>query len=143
VAEKDASNARALDPVVVEALKSITQRVYHRRGPRLEDWFRRYYNMQDRHSRDCVIAAFKHLKHGGYDFPPFLVRRWALANGWKESDAQLLDDYAAGVLAGVKYHHADPMGHNALSTWRSDADGQESWVDPGRPEQGIPFTRED
>jgi hypothetical protein len=35
------------------------------------------------------------------------------------------------------------MGHNALSTWRGDADGQESWVDPGRPEQGIPFTRED
>jgi hypothetical protein len=99
--------------------------------------------MLDRHSRDCAIAAFTHLKHGGYDFPPFLVRRWAIANGWKAPDAQLLDDYAGGVLAGVKYHHADPMAHGALNDWRRDADGNEHWVDPGRPEQGIPLTRRD
>lgn len=143
MAQSDVSRTRTLDPVVVEALKSITKRVYHRRGPRLEDQFRRYYSMLNSHSRDCAIAAFKHLRHGGYDFPPFLVRRWATANGWKESDAQLLDDYAAGVLAGVKYHHADPMGHDAINAWQRDAVGSEPWVDPGRPEQGIPFTRRD
>ena len=135
------SKARTLDPVVVEALISITQRVYHRRGPRLADRFRRYYSMLDRHSRDYAIAAFKHLKHGGFDFPPFLVRRWALAHGWKEPDAQLLDDYAAGVLAGVPYHHADPCGHHVISLWQSDAEGKEPWRDPGRPERGVPFTR--
>jgi hypothetical protein len=32
MAESDASETRTLDPVVVEALKSITKRVYHRRG---------------------------------------------------------------------------------------------------------------
>ena len=143
MAENDPSRTRILDPVVVEALKSITKNVYHRRGPRLEDKFRRYYSMLDRHSRDRAIAAFKHLMHGRYDFPPFLVRRWAMANGWKEPDAQLLDDYAAGVLAGVKYHHADPTGLNGVEAWQRDADGNEPWVDPGRLEQGIPFTRRD
>jgi len=143
MAESDISRVRTLDPVVVEALKAITQRVYHRRGPRLEDQFRRYYNMLDRHSRDCAISSFKHLRHGGYDFPPFLVRRWAMANGWRESDARLLDDYAAGVLAGVNYHHADPMAHDALNAWQRDASKNDPWVDPGRPERGAPFTRRD
>lgn len=141
MAPNDPLRMRTLDPVVVEALKSISKSVYHRRGPRLEDTFRRYYSMLDRYSRDYAIAAFKHLKHGGYDFPPFLVRRWAMAHGWKGPDAQLLDDYAAGVLAGVKYHHADPTGLNGIEAWRRDADGKEPWVDPGRPEQGVPFTR--
>src|SRR5664280_2490445 len=94
MAESDDSNVRVLDPVVVEALKSITRRVYHRRGPKLWDKFRRYYSMLDNESRDSTIAAFEHLRHGGYDFQPFLVRRWATANGWKKLDAQLLDDYA-------------------------------------------------
>jgi hypothetical protein len=141
MADSGASKARTLEPVVVEALISITQRVYHRRGPRFEDRFHRYYSMLDRHSRDYAIAAFKHLKHGGFDFAPFLVRRWALAHGWKEPDAQLLDDYAAGVLAGVPYHHADPCGHNVISLWQSDAEGKEPWRDPGRPKRGVPFTR--
>ena len=117
--------------------------MYHRRGPRLKDQFRRYYSVLNSHWRDCAIAAFKHLRHGGYDFPTFLVRHWAMANGWKEPDAQLLDDYAAGVLAGVKYHHADPVGHDAINAWQRDADGNEPWVDPGRSEQGAPFTRRD
>ncbi|HVB01127.1 MAG TPA: hypothetical protein VNE42_07685 [Acidimicrobiales bacterium] len=135
------SEVRTLDPVVVEALKAITQCVYHRRGPRLKDKFRRYYGMPDRHSRDFAIAVFKHLRHGGLDVPPFLVRRWAIANGWKQADAQLLDDYAAGVLAGVQYHHADPCGRDAINGWRSDAEGKGSWRDTGRPEQGVPLTR--
>ena len=137
----DISKARTLDPVVVEALKSITRCVYHRRGPRLQDQFRRYYSMLDSQSRDHAIAAFKRLRHGGFDFPLFLVRRWAAANGWKEPDARLLDDYAAGVLAGVPFHHADPCGRHAISIWLSDAEGKEPWPDSGRPEQGIPLTR--
>jgi len=141
--ESDDSKVRVLDPVVVEALQSITRRVYHRRGPKLWDRFRRYYSMLDSQSRDSTIAALEHLRHGGYEFQPFLVRRWALANGWKKMDARLLDDYAAGVLAGVKYHHADPMGRHAIETWQADADGKPPWVDPGRPEQGTPFTRRD
>ena len=143
MAENHDSKVRALDPVVVEALKAVTRRVYHRRMPQLWDRFRRYFSMLDSESRDSTIAAFEHLKHGGYDFQPFLVRRWAIANGWKKMDAQLLDDYAAGVLAGVKYHHADPMGRNAIETWQRDSHGKPPWVDPGRPERGTPFTRRD
>jgi hypothetical protein len=97
--DNGSSDTRTHDPVVAAAMNSITQRIYHRRGPKLGDHFRGYYSMLDRHSRDCAIAAFRHVKHGGYDFPPYLVRRWAIANGWKDRDAQLLDDYAAGFLA--------------------------------------------
>ena len=137
----DASQIRALDPVVVEALKSITGRVYHRRRPELWHRFRRYYSMLDSESRDSTIAAFDHLKSSGYDFPPFLVHRWAITNGWQNMEAQLLDDYAAGVLAGVKYHHTDPMCRRAIESWRAGALGREPWVDPGRVEHGTPFTR--
>ena len=108
----DASQIRALDPVVVEALKSIAGRVYQRRRPELWHRFRRHYSMLDSESRDATIAAFEHPSSSGCDFPPFLVRRWAIANGWKKLGAQLLDDYAAGVLAGVKYHHTDSMGQS-------------------------------
>jgi hypothetical protein len=134
---------RTLDPVVVEGLRAITKCVYHRRGPRLPDRFRRYYGMLDRHSRDYAIAAFKHLRHGGFDLEPYLVLRWAVANGWKRSDAQLLDDYAAGVLAGVPYHHADPCGRDAIESWRRDAVGKEPWQDTGRFEPGVRFTSRD
>lgn len=141
--ESDDTNVRVLDPVVVEALESITRWVYHRRGPKLWDKFRRYHSMLDRNSRDFTIAALEHLKHAGYEFQPFLLRRWATASGWKKVDAQVLDDYAAGVLKGVKYHHADPMGRLSIETWKADAIGKQPWVDTGRPEQGTPFTRGD
>ena len=141
--ESDEAKVRVLDPVVVQALESITRRVYHRRGPKLWDKFRRYHSMLDSHSRDATIAAFEHLKHGGYDIQPFLVRRWAMSNGWKKVDAQILDDYAAGVLRGVKYHHADPIGRHAIEIWKADSAGKRPWVDTGRPEQGTPFTRKD
>jgi hypothetical protein len=137
----DVSKVRVLDPVVVEALKAITRRVYQRRRPELWNRFRRYYSMLDIESRDSTIAAFEHLRRNGYSYPPFLVRRWAIANGWKKMDAQLLDDYAAGVLASVKYHHTDPMGRHAIETWRADAIGREPWVDLGRAEHGTLFTR--
>ena len=97
--------------------------------------------MLDSESRDSTIAALEHLKSSGYDFPPFLVHRWAITNGWQKMDAQLLDDYAAGVLAGVKYHHTAPMCRRAIEAWRADALGREPWVDPGRVEHGTPFTR--
>ena len=143
MAESDPTETRTLAPVVVAALNSITERVYHRRGPRIQDKFRRYHSMLDRHSRDYAIATFKHLKHGAFEFPPFLVRRWAMANGWRESDAQLLDDYAAGVLGGVQYHHQNPWDYNAIATWQRDAEGNGPWVDPGRRPHGVAFTSED
>jgi hypothetical protein len=142
VTDSEFQRVRSLDAVVVEALESITTRVYHRRGPRIQDRFRRYFSMLDHHSRDCAISAFKHLMHAGYDFPPFLVRRWAVSHGWRDGDSQLLDDYAAGVLAGIKYHGADPYGPGAIDRWKASAVGKQPWVDPGRPPQGTPFTHQ-
>ena len=139
MSERDVPEVRTLDPVVVEALASIAHWMQRRRGPRLRDTFRRSRSLLDRDARSYAISAFKHLRHGGYDFAPFLVRRWALANGWKEPDAQLLDDYAAGVLAGVRYHHSDPVGHDAIARWQRVAHGAPAWADPGRAQPGTAF----
>ncbi|NNN09909.1 MAG: hypothetical protein HKL85_12080 [Acidimicrobiaceae bacterium] len=132
--ERDSSKARSLDPVVVEALISMTERVYPRRGPRLRDKFRRYRVMLDSSARSHAISIFNHLTHAGYEIPPFLVRRWATTNGWKTRDAQLLDDYAAGVLAGVRYHYQDTAGRHSMKEWQRHAEGKKPWMDPGRLE---------
>jgi hypothetical protein len=136
MAMDEVSEARTLDPVVVEALNSLTWWVYRRRGPRLQDKLRPHHSMLERESRDYALAVFKHLRHGGFEFSPFLVRRWAVAHDGEKADAQLLDDYAAGVLAGVQYHHADPRGRHAIITWQNDAKGKMPWQDPGRPARG-------
>jgi hypothetical protein len=66
---------------------------------------------------------FKHLKYHGYRFDPADVRAWATANGWTINDVQQLGEYAAGILAGVRYHTApDPFGRHAINYWRADAE---------------------
>ena len=103
-----------------------------RRGPRLRDRLRRYRGMVDSSARSHAISIFNHLTHAGYDIPPFLVRRWAMTNGWKTRDAQLIDDYAAGVLAGVRYHYQDTAGRHSMKEWQRQAEGKKPWMDPGR-----------
>jgi hypothetical protein len=118
-----------LDPVVVEALDNITSSVCRRKE---QAGLRRlkYVGMLDRHSRSCAIAAFKHLKHlkhlkhAGREFPPYLVRRWAVANGWKEDDAQLLDDYAAGVQAGSLNFECSGIAFDGTHLWMTNNTGQ-------------------
>jgi len=88
-------------------------------------------NMRDPTARAGAISVLKNLKHSGYAFPPYLLRRWAAANGWKPPDAQLLDDYAAGIHAGVRYHAGDPLG-GSIQRWIKDAEGKQPWLDPGR-----------
>ena len=77
MAENGTSKTRTLDPVVVEALKSISKRVYHRRGPRLQDQFRRHFSMLDRHSRDYAIAVFNYLRNGGFDWGNLALKVFA------------------------------------------------------------------
>jgi len=66
------------------------------------------------HARSAAIWIFKHLLRLGHSFEPPLVERWALATGWNNSNALLLRDYAASVMAGTRFHTGpDPFGLNA------------------------------
>lgn len=66
------------------------------------------------HARSAAIWIFKHLLRLGHRFEPFLVERWALANGWNNANALLLRDYATSVMAGTRLHTGpDPFGLNA------------------------------
>jgi hypothetical protein len=115
-----------LDPVVQAAMAHLTLWVY---PPLRERIRRRVYgqdkwerNLKNPSNRAAAIHTCKHLKHHGYDFPPDQLRDWALAHGWRTEDAEELHAYAAGVLAGTRYHTwPDPIGMRAIYQWREDA----------------------
>jgi hypothetical protein len=122
VSERDATNPPILDPVVEQALKHLTAFVFRRRriyNLRLE---RREKSLADPSARAGAIHIFKHLKHHGYHLGPNEIRVWASVHGWSARDAQELGDYAAGVVAGRRYHTLpDPFGMDAIEDWRADA----------------------
>lgn|GEM_PF-3280752 len=126
VASHRSTFGSVLDPVVQAAMTDLTSWVY----PPLRERVRRRLGGQGKWERSlknpsnraAAIHMCKHLKHHGYDFPPDQLHSWAMAHGWKAEDAQELHDYAAGVLAGTRYHtHPDPFGMHAIHRWRGDA----------------------
>lgn len=123
-----------LDPVVVVALESLAHWVYEMHIPS-QDPSETSHNLLNPLARSAAILTFETLKRCGYSFPPVRVRRWAIANGWALEDAQLLDDYAAGVIAGVRYHTGG-AGISSVERLRQLATGRQPWIDPGRPTSG-------
>jgi hypothetical protein len=115
-----------LDPVVVAALENLTSFVFRRRriySLRLE---KRSKSLADPGARAGAVHTFKHLKYHGYSFDPGAVAHWAKAHGWTADDADELSNYAAGVLAGTRYHtRPDPFGMGAIDRWRAAAQGME------------------
>src|SRR6202035_2974489 len=102
-------------------MRDLTSFVYRRR---------RRYNLRterrfgDPGKRAAAIHTFKHLKHGGHHFEPEDIRSWALANSWKAADAADLSEYAAGVLAGTRYHtDPDPLGPLPRRDWYASVIG--------------------
>ena len=113
-----------LDPVVELAMRDLTSFVYRRRriyNLRLE---RREKSLKDRGARAAAIHTFKHLKHGGYNFEPDDIQSWALAHRWTSADAAELSEYAAGVIAGSRYHSdPDPLGPLRRRDWYASVIG--------------------
>jgi hypothetical protein len=108
--------------VVEKALENLSAFMFRRRriyNLRLE---KREKSLKDPSARAGAIHTFKHLKHHRYPIEPTKVREWALAHRWTVADAQELGDYAAGVVAGTRYHTVpDPFGRMAIDRWREQA----------------------
>jgi hypothetical protein len=115
---------RDVEEVVELAMTDLTSFVYRRRriyNLRIE---KREKSIKDRGARAAAIHTFKHLKHGGYHFDADAIQSWALAHRWKASDAAELGEYAAGVLAGTRYHtDPDPLGPLQTRDWYASVVG--------------------
>jgi hypothetical protein len=113
-----------LDPVVELAMRHLTSFVYRRRRIYNLRHERREKSLKDRGARSAAIHTFKHLKHGGYNFEPDDIQSWALAHRWKSADAAELSEYAAGVIAGTRYHtDPDPLGPFQRRDWYASVIG--------------------
>jgi hypothetical protein len=82
--------ARELHPVVIEALRALTNVVDHDN---------RLTGPADR--RHAVVTLMT-LRHGGYRPDPDGIRAWALANAWPVDSANRLRELAAKIQAGVE-----------------------------------------
>ncbi len=121
-----------LDPVVIEALRGLRSRVYGRdrlwavivtwRSRRWHPVEKRVKDLTGGYARAATIHTFKHLKHHGYRWDVDQIRGWAATHRWKPQDVDRLTEYAAGVLAGTRYHtQPDPVGRLAIERWRARA----------------------
>lgn len=119
------------DPVVLAAMHDVTTWVFRPHQRQLGRWRKPPQGMADASSRAAVIHAFMHLIHHGRTFDPAELRAWAIANGWPSDDADIMRDYAQGVLAGLRYHSAPPpFGPPAFDRWQASA---ETAMDPQGP----------
>jgi hypothetical protein len=114
-----------LDPVVAAAMVQLTDWTYHRHHAiyrRLRNVPLRIKGLRDPSSHSGAIHMLKNLKYHGYPIPPDDLRKWAMAHGWKSSDARELSVYAESIHTGQRYHTVpDPFGHRIIDRWRDAA----------------------
>ena len=104
-----------LDPVAIVALEQLQSYLMEMDRQGLVATRGTQPDLLNIHARSAAIWVFKHLLRLGHTFEPFLVERWALADGWNNANALLLRDYATGVMAGTRLHTGpDPFGLNAV-----------------------------
>ena len=116
------SQSSILYLVVLAAMHDLTTWVFRPHQRQLGHWRKPARGMIDSSSRAAVIHTFMHLIHHGRSLEPAELRAWALSNWWPPHDADLMRDYAQGVLAGLRYHtDPDPFGPPAFKRWMESA----------------------
>lgn len=112
-----ANGLEVLDPVVVEALRSVTVvvNVSSELVPMID--------------RVHAITALRLLWDGGHDVVPKEVHAWALANGWRPKGAFALREIAERIAAGKSFKLAKEVGPSpfnsaSLRAWREAARGR-------------------
>ena len=111
VAGRAARSSQVSNPVVAEALKSLTVGVNLGTG------------LGHPRDRDSAIHLFRTLRASGEAFDPAEVRSWAVNNGWTSKGAAELGEVAAAVSEGRRIQTRDGSGwkKNIISVWRERA----------------------
>lgn len=98
------------NPVVVEALKSLTSSVNLGTG------------LGHPSDHDAAVATFRALKEAGERFDAQEVQAWAAANGWQMRHAEELGVIAQKVLDGRRIKtHMQPWKSDIVEYWRERA----------------------
>jgi len=102
-----------LDPVVLEALVSLTRLVNLSTG------------LGHPSDHAAAVGAFQALRRGGYDFSAEAIRPWLMQNGWRADDARDVGAVAEKVRAGHRFQFRrgiePPWRPNILDIWREEA----------------------
>lgn len=101
----------AVDPVVVEGLKTLTSMVNHSN------------NLAGSMDRRDAVAVLTTLHRGGCRLDAEAIYAWALANGWPGRGAERLREMAQKIQSGVRMRigGGSPFGPAVLDRWREAA----------------------
>jgi hypothetical protein len=86
--EQDLYPEHDLDPVAVEALKTMTMMINHNN------------TISAGYEKDIVVSTLLALRSHGYRLDSDLAQGWALANGWSGKNPQRLADYIRDINNG-------------------------------------------
>lgn len=101
----------ALDPILEEALRSLTGRVNLATG------------VSHPSDRAAAIDMFRRLWRNQIPFDPEAVRRWLIAEGgWQPRHADRVKEIAEGVLGGRRFQRVRPSwARNIVQQWKRRA----------------------
>jgi len=99
------------DPVVEQALKTLTQSVNHAN------------NLAGAPDKRDAVATLLILHDGGHQLHPPDIYAWAPANGWPARGALRLRELAATIAGGKRpqLKHRSPFRKDILSVWQQEA----------------------
>lgn len=99
------------DPVTIQALKSLSNRVNLSTG------------LSHPSDRNAAISLFKILKKARIIFDPDSVRAWAMRNNWSPRGADQLMQVASDIKNGKRIRGGDrpSWAENILEIWKKDA----------------------
>lgn len=104
------------DPVVVEALKTLTVLVNHAN------------NLAGSMDKRDAIAVMLTLHDAGYRLQAEPIYAWALGNGWPARGAERLKQLVEKINSGTRprLQGAYPLRDDILTQWRAGAEGDQS-----------------
>ena len=100
------------DPVVEEALKSLTNRVNLSTG------------LEHPSDRDSAIWLFRKLKRANIRYNPIEIKGWLVRHGWSSSDANDVKEVAEKIQNGKRlrtHSKSESWVKDIVRIWREDA----------------------
>lgn len=103
-----------LDPVVHEAMKSLTLTINHNN------------TISAGFEKDQVVGILLALHNAGYELDGETLQGWALANGWRGQNPQRLAKYAADINNGKRPRARSLIRHDYIDRLKRKAAGEDA-----------------